>query len=56
LLSVHGFTIEDVQRFVVYVVGDHDQVSAAWSVVEKWLPNSVPPATLLGVALLSYQE
>ncbi len=56
IAGVHGFGIDDVRRLVVYVVGDHSNLALAWSAVVEWFGGSVPPATLLGVAGLGYQE
>lgn len=56
LLSVHGFTQADIQRLVIYVVGDHEHLATAWNAVKDWFPGSVPPATLLGVACLGYRQ
>lgn len=54
LLRVHDFQMSDVRQLVVYVVGDHASLSAAWSAVSDWFAGQVPPATLLGVANLGY--
>jgi len=52
LLEVNGFSENDIQQMVVYVVGEHANLVNAWSAVEEWFNGSVPPATLLGVAQL----
>jgi len=54
LIELHGFALPDVRRLIVYVVGDHHQLSEAWSAVREWFEGEVPPATLLGVALLGH--
>jgi enamine deaminase RidA (YjgF/YER057c/UK114 family) len=54
LLSVHGFCANDIQRIVVYVVGEPEQLARAWSGVDKWFAGRVPPATLLGMASLGH--
>jgi enamine deaminase RidA (YjgF/YER057c/UK114 family) len=54
LLAVHDFSASDIRHLTVYVVGDHPQLAAAWSAVQNWFHNAVPPATLLGVARLGY--
>lgn len=56
LVGVHGFSVNDIRRLVVYVVGDHDNVLRAWDAVTGWFDNEVPPATLLGVSLLGYSQ
>lgn len=55
LLSVHDFPTSSIRRLVVYVVGSHADLAAVWSVVEDWFGDGVPPATLLGVAMLGHQ-
>ncbi len=55
LLAVHGFSIGDVQRLVVYVVGQHEDLARAWNGVTEWFSGQVPPATLLGVACLGHK-
>lgn len=54
LLSVYGFSRNDIQRLVVYVVGEQEHLTAAWTAVTEWFSSRVPPATLLGVARLGY--
>lgn len=54
LLRAHDFQMSDVRQLVVYVVGDHASLSAAWSAVSAWFAGQVPPATLLGIANLGY--
>ena len=54
LLSVHDFNVNDVRRLVIYVVGEHQNLTDAWAAVTNWFPDEVPPATLLGVNLLGY--
>jgi hypothetical protein len=39
----------------VYIAGEHEQLLAAWSVVTRWFDDDVPPATLLGIAVLGYK-
>lgn len=56
LVEVHGFTIDDVHRLTIYVVGPQQHLLDAWDAVVEWFDGSVPPATLLGVALLGYTE
>jgi len=54
VMAVHGFSTSDVRQLVVYVVGEHAHMSAAWKAVTKSFNEQVPPATLLGVARLGY--
>lgn len=54
VVSVHGFEWTDIRRLTVYVVGDEDDLSAAWAEVVLGFDGAVPPATLLGVALLGH--
>ena len=48
LLKTHSFDTSDIQRMVIYVVGDRKNLTIAWSAVNAMFPNGVPPATLLG--------
>jgi enamine deaminase RidA (YjgF/YER057c/UK114 family) len=54
VMAVHGFSTQDVRQLVVYVVGEHANLSAAWKAVTESFSGQVPPATLLGVARLGY--
>lgn len=56
LLAVHRFDIADVRHLVVYVVGEHQNLLDAWAAVTSWFADDVPPATLLGVNLLGYEN
>lgn len=56
LLDVHGFTVADIRRLVVYVVGPRSDLTAAWSSVVDWFDGPVPPATLLGVSQLGHAD
>lgn len=55
VIEVHGFDWTDIRRLTVYVVGDHDDLGAAWAAVVGAFDGPVPPATLLGVALLGHR-
>ena len=35
---------------------DYANLTAAWRAVTEWFGNTVPPATLLGVSLLSHEN
>ena len=39
-----------------HVVGDQRNLNDAWSAVRAWFDGDVPPATLLGVSLLGYEN
>lgn len=54
ILSVHEFALAEVRQLVVYVVGEQDQLSAAWKATTEFFAGQVPPATLLGVSRLGY--
>lgn len=55
LLDVHGLGSVDIRQLVIYVVGEQQNLSAAWSAVRDWFGSGgVPPATLLGVNLLGH--
>ena len=56
LLRLYGFEITDLRRITVYVVGNRDDLTVAWNAVRSWFNDAVPPATLLGVALLGYPD
>ena len=50
------FLIDDIHQLTIYVVGTRDDLAAAWSEVTACFDGNVPPATLLGVASLGYEE
>jgi enamine deaminase RidA (YjgF/YER057c/UK114 family) len=56
VLTANGFAAGDVRRLTIYVVGDRDDLAAAWDAVVSWYFGEVPPATLLGVTVLGYRE
>ena len=56
LLKCHDFEINDIQHLTIYVVGDRENLTSAWRAVKDAYPQGVPPATLLGVALLGYDN
>lgn len=55
VLSANGFAIGDLRRLTIYVVGGGRELADAWRAVVDWFSGEVPPATLLGVALLGYR-
>jgi enamine deaminase RidA (YjgF/YER057c/UK114 family) len=54
LVGAHGFAMSDVRHLTIHVVGEHDQLGAAWSAVRTWFDDDVPPATLLGAHSLGH--
>jgi enamine deaminase RidA (YjgF/YER057c/UK114 family) len=56
LVAQHGFAIDDIHQLTVYVVGERQNLLDAWGGVTEWFAANVPPATLLGVAKLGYEE
>ncbi len=56
LIKAHKFNKADIQHLTIYVVGDRENLANAWQAVKEAFPNGVPPATLLGVALLGYSD
>ena len=52
----HGFALGDIHRLTIYVVGDRAALGRAWDVVVDLFGGSVPPATLLGVAVLGHED
>ena len=56
LLKCHDFEKRDIQHLTIYVVGDRESLACAWRAIKEEFPQGVPPATLLGVALLGYDN
>ncbi|MGB3612655.1 MAG: RidA family protein [Elainellaceae cyanobacterium] len=56
LIHLHGFREEDIRHLTIYVAGNHQQLAEAWNAVAEWFDHNVPPATLLGVACLGYEN
>ena len=56
VIAHHGFNEQDIQQLTIYVVGERVNLTDAWKAVEEWFDNDVPPATLLGVACLGYEQ
>lgn len=56
LIQLHGFAEHDIRHLTVYVVGNHQNLIDTWQAVAEWFNHNVPPATLLGVALLGYEN
>lgn len=54
LLNCHCFDKNDIQHLNLYVVGDRENLIAAWRTVQDEFCSEVPPATLLGVTTLGY--
>jgi enamine deaminase RidA (YjgF/YER057c/UK114 family) len=56
-LAAAGAGLADVVRMTVYVASGHQaDLVAAWKVVRDAFGSDVPPATLLGVAALGYDD
>ena len=53
---MHHFTEQDIRQLTVYVVGGQPNLHSPWDAVTAWFEYNVPPATLLGVALLGYEN
>lgn len=56
LIELYGFSDRDIRQLKIYVVGNHEGLTNAWQAVTAWFENTVPPATLLGVALLGHEN
>jgi enamine deaminase RidA (YjgF/YER057c/UK114 family) len=56
LVAHHGFSKHDIHQLTVYVVGPQQHLRDAWAEVAECFDGDVPPATLLGVALLGYED
>lgn len=56
LVQHHGFARSDIHRLTIYVVGPHQHLVDAWVAVTEHFDQNVPPATLLGVAMLGYVD
>ena len=56
LIAHHGFSKDDIHQLTVYVVGSRQNLRDAWVSVTDCFDGNVPPATLLGVALLGYVD
>ncbi len=56
VVELHGFGVEDIHQLTVYVVGEHQNLLDAWTVVTARFESNVPPATLLGVNLLGHAD
>ncbi len=46
----------DIQQITIYVVGSIGSLSEAWQAVKEYFNGIVPPATLLGVAILGHEN
>ena len=55
LLAVYDYSVADIRRLVVYVVGPHTNLTQAWTAVTEKFNDGVPPATLLGVTTLGHE-
>jgi len=55
-ITNHGFSKHDIQKLTIYVVGERQNLIKAWDAVTAWFDGDVPPATLLGVSCLGYEN
>ena len=56
LLTCHDFAVNDIRHLTVYVVGARQNLTTAWQGVLSYFSDDVPPATLIGVSLLGYED
>ena len=56
VVGANDFTRTDIHQLTIYVVGDGDALAEAWSAVVDLFDDNVPPATLLGVTRLGYDN
>jgi enamine deaminase RidA (YjgF/YER057c/UK114 family) len=56
LVEQSGFAIGDIHHLTIYVVGDQQNRVDAWRGVTEFFDASIPPATLLGVVGLGYEN
>ncbi len=56
LVEAHGFGREDIHQLTIYVVGSHQNLLDAWAAIVRGFDLDVPPATLLGVQCLGYEQ
>lgn len=56
LIALHHFELADIRHLTIYVVGQQQNLTAAWAAVTSWFDSNVPPATLLGVNLLGHLQ
>ncbi|MEL6780576.1 MAG: RidA family protein [Cyanobacteria bacterium J06597_16] len=55
-IANHGFSKHDIQQLTIYVVGERQNLIKAWDAVTAWFDGDVPPATLLGISCLGYEN
>ena len=56
LLACYDFAMNDIRHLTVYVVGARENLTTAWKGVLSYFLDDVPPATLIGVSLLGYEN
>ncbi len=56
VLRRHDLGPEHLVRTTIYVVGERDDLVAAWAVISAGLAPHRPPSTLLGVSVLGYPD
>ena len=55
LLEVYGYSVADIRKLVIYVVGSQSNLGQAWTATKEKFNGEVPPATLLGVNTLGHE-
>ena len=56
LVEQGGFAVGDIHHLTIYVVGEQQNRLDSWRAVTEFFDASVPPATLLGVVGLGYEN
>ena len=56
LVTHGGFAIGDIHHLTIYVIGEHQNLLDSWRAVTEFFDGNIPPATLLGVAGLGYEN
>jgi enamine deaminase RidA (YjgF/YER057c/UK114 family) len=56
VLKSHAAGFEHIIRTTIYVVGERADLVTAWNVISETLAPHRPPSTLLGVAVLGYEN
>jgi len=56
VLECYDFNLHDIQHLTIYVTGSRQELAQAWRSVREQFADAVPPATLIGVALLGYED
>jgi enamine deaminase RidA (YjgF/YER057c/UK114 family) len=56
VLARHDLAAGHLVRTTIYVVGEREDLVAAWEVISRGLSPHRPPSTLLGVSVLGYPD